>query len=321
MKIRYILVILVFSAACSSTRTPVKPFKAFSAQQYVNEYKDLAIQEMKRTGIPASITLAQGILESNYGNSRLATEGNNHFGIKCHSEWNGNKIYHDDDRRNECFRKYDDVYQSYKDHSRFLTSRKRYAFLFDYDPSDYKKWARGLKKAGYATSSTYASKLINLIERYELHQYDSNRSSGTSASSSSDPSHLGDVDNYRISPGKHKVRMRNRVDYIKVKEGDTFKSLNEELNLLPWELKKYNELDDGDNLEPGQVLYLQPKRNKAEKGYDTHIVKEDETMYSISQLYGIKLDKLYEKNHMEKGEEPETGQKIWLRKKKPKDAE
>ncbi|MFP4619953.1 MAG: glucosaminidase domain-containing protein [Bacteroidales bacterium] len=321
MKIRYILVILVFSAACSSTRTPVKPFKAFSAQQYVNEYKDLAIQEMKRTGIPASITLAQGILESNYGNSRLATEGNNHFGIKCHSEWNGNKIYHDDDRRNECFRKYDDVYQSYKDHSRFLTSRKRYAFLFDYDPSDYKKWARGLKKAGYATSSTYASKLINLIERYELHQYDSNRSSGASASSSSDPSHLGDVDNYRISPGKHKVRMRNRVDYIKVKEGDTFKSLNEELNLLPWELKKYNELDDGDNLEPGQVLYLQPKRNKAEKGYDTHIVKEDETMYSISQLYGIKLDKLYEKNHMEKGEEPETGQKIWLRKKKPKDAE
>ena len=175
MKFRYILVLLIISASCSTTRTPVKPLRTLNAQQYIKEYKDLAIQEMNRTGIPASITLAQGILESDYGNSRLATEGNNHFGIKCHSDWNGKRIYHDDDRKNECFRKYASNYQSYKDHSRFLTSSRRYAFLFDYDRTDYKKWARGLKKAGYATSPTYASKLINLIERYQLHQYDENR--------------------------------------------------------------------------------------------------------------------------------------------------
>lgn len=316
MKSRYILVLLILSASCSTTRTPVEPFRTLNAQQYIKEYKDLAIQEMNRTGIPASITLAQGILESDYGNSRLATDGNNHFGIKCHGDWNGKKIYHDDDRKNECFRRYQDVYQSYKDHSKFLTSSQRYAFLFDYDRTDYKKWAKGLKKAGYATSSTYSSKLINLIERYQLDQYDENRYSSHYASNS-ERSGLGDVDNFQISAEKHTVRLRNRIDYIKVKEGDTFKSLNEEFNMLPWELKKYNELDDDASLEPGQILYLQPKRNKAEKGYDVHVVKEGETMYSISQHYGIKLDKLYEKNRMEKGEEPETGKKLWLRKKKP----
>lgn len=320
MNIRYLLILLMLSASCSTTRTPVKPVRSLTAQQYVKEYKDLAIQEMQRTGIPASITLAQGILESDYGNSRLATIGNNHFGIKCHSDWNGKKMYHDDDRRNECFRKYDNVYESYKDHSRFLTSSQRYAFLFDYDRTDYKKWARGLKKAGYATSPTYASKLINLINRYNLHQYDKT-SYTASSSGSSGRSRLGDVDNYQISAQQHTVRTRNRIDYIKVKKGDTFQSLNEELELLPWELKKYNELDDSATLKPGQVLYLQPKRNKAERGYDIHIVEEGETMYSISQLYGIKLDELYEKNRMEKGEQPKPGQKIWLRKKKPEKTE
>jgi len=316
MKIRYILVLLIISASCSTTRTPVKPLRSLTAQQYINEYKDLAVQEMRRTGIPASITLAQGILESDYGNSRLATEGNNHFGIKCHNDWNGKRIYHDDDRRNECFRKYESPYQSYKDHSRFLTSSQRYAFLFDYDPTDYKKWAKGLKKAGYATSPTYASKLVNLIERYNLHQYDANPYTASSGSSSG-RTRLGDVDNYQISAGKHVVRTRNRIDFIKVKEGDTFKSLNEELDLLPWELKKYNELDDSATLKPGQILYLQPKRKKAARGYDVHVVQEGDTMYSISQYYGIKLDELYDKNLMKEGEQPEPGQKIWLRKDKP----
>lgn len=316
MKIRYILVLLIISASCSTTRTPIQPIRSLTAQQYINEYKDLAVQEMRRTGIPASITLAQGILESNYGNSRLATEGNNHFGIKCHNDWNGKRIYHDDDLRNECFRKYESPYQSYKDHSRFLTSSQRYAFLFDYKSTDYKKWARGLKKAGYATSPTYASKLINLIKRYNLHQYDVNPYTASSGSSSGH-SRLGDVDNYQISAGRHVVRTRNRIDFIKVKKGDTFKSLNEELDLLPWELKKYNELDDSATLKPGQILYLQPKRNKAARGYDVHVVQEGDTMYSISQYYGIKLDELYEKNHMEEGEQPEPGQKIWLRKDKP----
>jgi LysM repeat protein len=311
----YMLLLVIF-ASCSTTRKPASLSPSLDGRQYIKQYKMLAIEEMERTGIPASIKLAQGMLESNYGNSTLAREANNHFGIKCHHNWKGKKIFHDDDRKNECFRRYKDAYQSYKDHSRFLTTAQRYGFLFDYDRTSYKKWARGLKKAGYATSPTYASKLINLIERYQLYQFDHQGISGGSSPSSGNEQ-LGNVDNYKISAGKHTIRTKNRIDYIRVKKGDSFESLTKELEMLPWELKKYNELKDTAKLYPGQILYLQPKRNKAERGFDFHIVKEGDTIYSISQLYGIKLDKLYEMNRMEQGEEPEPGQKIWLRDKKP----
>jgi LysM repeat protein len=330
MNFRYLFLILLISVSCSTTRKPTIKPQSQRGNQYIRKYKDLAIQEMNRTGIPASITLAQGMLESDYGNSTLARKGNNHFGIKCHNGWKGKKIYHDDDRRNECFRKYEDVYQSYIDHSKFLTSSSRYSFLFSYDKTDYKKWARGLKKAGYATSPTYASKLINLIERYRLYQYDnqniraergSSSSSSVSSSSATGSAKLGNVDNYKISAHGHTIRNRNRIDYIVVKRGDTFSSLNEELDLLPWELKKYNELSDDASLKPGQILYLQPKRSKAERGFDIHVAGEGDTMYSISQQYGIKLEDLYEMNRMKKGEKISQGQKIWLRDKKPKNKE
>ncbi|MEE2931726.1 MAG: glucosaminidase domain-containing protein [Bacteroidota bacterium] len=139
---------------------------------YIEKYKDLAIDEMNNYGIPASITLSQGILESGNGESRLALEANNHFGIKCHNEWNGEKIYADDDEKGECFRKYSTVFNSYRDHSIFLSERKRYTSLFDLSPKAYKKWAKGLKKAGYATNPDYAKKLIKLIKKYNLNQYD-----------------------------------------------------------------------------------------------------------------------------------------------------
>ncbi len=317
MKFRYILLLLVVIASCSPRKHTVAPRHTENSKQYIERYKDLAIEEMHRTGIPASITLAQGILESDYGRSRLAREANNHFGIKCHSNWNGGRIYHDDDRRNECFRKYRNVYDSYKDHSHFLTHSSRYDFLFDYKRTDYKKWARGLKKAGYATSRTYASRLIELIERYDLHRFDRRTTVRTARHNSSGGPSLGNVDDYTISAGKHQVRTRNRIDYIVVKQGDTFEKLNRELNLLPWELRKYNELDDGAKLRQGQVLYLQPKRNKAARGYDVHKVKEGETMHSISQMYGVKEEELYEKNRMEPGEQPDPGEKVWLRGDKP----
>jgi LysM repeat protein len=302
----------------SSSKKTAKP--ASSGIEYIEKYKDLAIREMKRTGIPASITLAQGMLESDYGNSRLAKKAKNHFGIKCHNSWSGGRVYHDDDRRNECFRKYNNVYESYRDHSKFLTQSNRYEFLFDYKRSQYKAWAKGLKKAGYATSPTYARKLINLIERYKLYNYDTPEGRELAASSSSTISSaqsLGNVDDYEISHPGHKVRMRNRIDYIIVKRGDTYQSLTEELDLLSWELKKYNDLGDKPNLKPGQILYLQPKRNKAAVGYNYHVVKEGDTMHSISQLYGIKLEELYEKNNMKEGEQVEPGQKLWLRSPKP----
>ncbi|MGM0496548.1 MAG: glucosaminidase domain-containing protein [Bacteroidota bacterium] len=288
--------------------------------EYIKDYKDLAIREMKRTGIPASITLAQGMLESDYGNSTLARNAKNHFGIKCHNLWKGPRVYHDDDRKAECFRKYNDVYESYEDHSKFLTQTSRYEFLFDYKPTQYKAWAKGLKKAGYATSRTYSKKLIELIERYKLYRFDSPEGRDVASSEetfSRSSENLGNVDDFEISHPGHTVRMKNRIDYIIVKKGDTFDSLNEELEMLPWELRKYNDLEEDSELEPGQVLYLQPKRNKAAVGNNYHIVKEGDTMHSISQLYGIKLEKLYKKNNMEEGDEIEPGKKLWLRSQKP----
>lgn len=307
--------LILIVSSCSTKRSVTKQPKSLSGVDYIEEYKDLAVREMRRTGIPASITLAQGMLESGYGNSRLARKANNHFGIKCHDTWEGRTIYHDDDARNECFRLYDNPYESYKDHSEFIVNSQRYQFLFNYKETDYESWAHGLKQAGYATSPVYAQKLIELIERYELYRFDNHTTDHTSAYK--EENNLGDVDSFKISSPGHKVYNKNRIDYIIVKPGDTFRSLNKELNLLSWELKKYNELDDDYKLNPGEILYLQPKRNKAERGYEVHTVKEDDTMHSISQMYGIKLEKLYQKNNMEMGEEPEPGEKIYLRKNKP----
>jgi LysM repeat protein len=308
--------ILFLGTSCSTTRkTTSKKKPSLTGQDYIEQYKDIAIREMRKTGIPASIKLAQGMLESNYGNSTLATEANNHFGIKCHNDWKGRRIYHDDDRKNECFRKYDHPIESFQDHSRFLTEYSRYAFLFDYETTDYKAWAKGLKKAGYATSPTYAGKLIEMIERYKLYNFDAGPRARVNYEQ--ETTELGNVDDYEISTPGHTVQNRNRIDYIIVREGDTYKSLTEELELMPWELQKYNELNSRHNIKPGQILYLQPKRNKAARGYEIHIVKEDDTMHSISQMYGIKLDKLYKKNRMKEGTQPKPGTTIYLRSKKP----
>ena len=143
-----------------------------TTEEYIAQYKDVAIKKMREYKIPASITLAQGILESGSGNSRLARKANNHFGIKCHKEWHGKKFYMDDDEKHECFRKYPKAADSYRDHSKFLTQRGRYTFLFQYDITDYKKWAYGLKKAGYATNPKYPRLLIKIIEKYHLDQCD-----------------------------------------------------------------------------------------------------------------------------------------------------
>jgi LysM repeat protein len=282
--------------------------KKITRQEYIDTYKELAVKEMKRTGIPASITLAQGILESGDGNSRLAVRANNHFGIKCH-DWKGKKIRHDDDHNNECFRKYKSVYDSYRDHSEFLISKQRYASLFTLEPTDYKGWAEGLKKAGYATSRDYNKALIKIIEENQLYALDQgveiSREAGISLASASG---IGITGSSRI------IYERNRIKYIIANKADTYEGISEELDMLPWELMKYNELTKGTRIDSGQTLYIQPKRNKAETGKKTHIVKEGETMHYISQLYGVKLDALYKKNLMEYGTEPEISQTLQLRK-------
>ncbi|HEX6915029.1 MAG TPA: glucosaminidase domain-containing protein, partial [Chitinophagaceae bacterium] len=160
-----IFAVLVFCLVVSGA------FAQDKVEEYIRTYQELAIKEMLRTGVPAAITLAQGILESQSGESDLARKSNNHFGIKCKNDWTGATVYHDDDARGECFRSYDNAEQSYRDHSDFLKSRPHYTFLFSLDPTDFEGWAKGLKKAGYATSPTYADRLIGLIRRYNLQEY------------------------------------------------------------------------------------------------------------------------------------------------------
>jgi len=280
-----------------------------SRQEYINKYKDIAIKEMNRSGIPASITLAQGILESGDGNSRLAVKGKNHFGIKCHG-WKGKKIFEDDDAKNECFRRYKSAEESYHDHTQFLMNGPRYSFLFEYKQRDYKSWARGLKKAGYATAPTYAERLIKLIEENELHQYDVKQ-----RRSRDREDERIDIDDFELELGR-KILERNRINYILATEEDTYASLTEELELLPFELAKYNEMPRDAELNKGQVLYIQPKRKKASVEFKTHVVEEGENMYKISQMYGIRLASLYKMNLMETGSQPEAGQELNLRKKK-----
>ncbi len=329
----FILIIIpvVLSSCGSSRRVVTSSVGEASTSLYIDRYKDLAISEMKRTGIPASITLAQGMIESNYGNSTLAVKANNHFGIKCHNDWTGPTIRHHDDRRNECFRKYSRPEDSFYDHSDFLTSGSRYSFLFDIPVTDYKAWARGLKRAGYATNPDYANMLIRKIEESSLYIYDR----GSYASIRKADQSLKDeeeqintyyeeatvesspVTNNSLPPEAPRILENNRIKYIVVQDGETRETIEDKFQLLRWELSKYNELNEDLTPVPGQILYLQPKRDRAEPGKETHTVNLGDTMYSISQQYGIKLQKLYEMNLMDEGEEPVEGEKIWLRKIKP----
>jgi len=299
-----------------------------TVEQYINTWKDLAISEMKRSGIPASIKLAQGILESANGNSRLAVVANNHFGIKCHG-WEGETIYHDDDHKGECFRHYKNAKESWLDHTDFLMSRSRYAFLFDYKPTDYKNWANGLRKAGYATDPKYPQKLIEQIERYHLHQYDTGvkmdkktatqkttTTAGAKKTATKQASAWDDFASFNIE--RYPVKINNRTDYILAKGGETYSSLSNELDKMPWQLPRYNEAKATDVLHEGQVVYLQPKRRKAERGKETHTVLEGETMYDVSQKYAVKLSRMYTLNRMDEGTQPKAGDVLNLRKKKRK---
>jgi flagellum-specific peptidoglycan hydrolase FlgJ/LysM repeat protein len=293
---------------------------------YISKYSDLAISEMKRTGVPASITLAQGMLESDYGRSRLAYAGNNHFGIKC-ANWDGGTVYHNDDKRNDCFRKYPSVEESFYDHSNFLKNGSRYSFLFQLPPTDYKAWAHGLKKAGYATNPDYANLLIRKIEENNLDIFDK----GYVASKTMKKNNAPDLQaEETVARNKNvqfetagfisippRIQENNRVQYIIVRDGETREKIEKEFKLLRWELAKYNELKDEFDIVPGQILYLQPKRDKAEPGKETYTVKDGDTVYSISQKFGIKMKSIYDLNRLAVGSEIKPGTKIWLRSMKP----
>ena len=298
-----------------------KPTGKMTVEQYIDKYKDLAIKEMKRTGIPASITMAQAILESGTGNSTLARKSNNHFGIKCHKDWKGKKVYHDDDKRHECFRKYKTVYDSYRDHSKFLTEKSRYASLFKLKSTDYKKWAHGLKKAGYATDPRYAHRLIKIIEDYKLYQLD-RKGGGKSKYTEEDEydksvSATSGVDDFVIDPyTKHEVKYNNRVKYVDIEEGDTFESIAEEFDLRLWEIFHYNDIPENTNINDFKHLYIEAKRKKADRSEEYHVVKEGETLQRISHKYGIKLKSILKYNNIDEDDTLTPGTKLNLRHKK-----
>ena len=321
-----------------SKRAATTPVSVTStARDYISLYSDLAVSEMKRTGVPASITLAQGMIESDYGRSTLARSGNNHFGIKCHSDWTGQTMRKHDDSRNECFRKYRRPEDSFYDHSDFLKSGSRYRSLFNLDPTDYKAWANGLKSAGYATNPDYANMLIRKIEENKLYEFDKSYTAASyktpaqvqpkepqappkpaSAPVSKPPATQESTITFGdVMARAPRIMENNRIQYIIVKDGDTRKKLENEFQLLNWELARYNDLREDFTPEPGQMLYIEPKRDKAETGIEYHTTAEGETMYMISQKYGIKLKRLFEMNRMDEGSEPSAGQKIWLQVTKP----
>ena len=267
-------------------------------EEYIKKYRDIAVEEMKKYHIPASITLAQGLLESGAGQSTLARKSNNHFGIKCGSDWRGKSVRYDDDERNECFRAYKHPKQSYEDHSKFLVSRPRYASLFKLKMTDYKGWARGLKKAGYATNPRYAEQLIGIIELYDLDRYDKK----------------GGLKWMKENPNPHQPYIANGLVYIVVRSGDTWKSISKEFDISRKKLRKYNDLYKGYELQVGDILYLEKKNRRADKEYIVHVLRAGESMYSISQKYGIRLKRLYKLNKMSEDEStPEVGTILRLR--------
>jgi flagellum-specific peptidoglycan hydrolase FlgJ len=279
-------------------------------------YKDIAIDEMKRSGVPASITLAQGVLEAQAGNSWLVQNSNNHFGIKCKNNWTGGTVYYDDDARQECFRKYNTAADSYKDHSDFLKNNPRYAFLFQFQQEDYKSWAYGLKQAGYATSKTYPTQLIKIIEDYNLQQY-TRVGEGLAANtpSTTKPANTTTTGTTTAAPEAQKpiptgVFDINGKKVIYVQAGTALIQLANEKNIKLRNLVKYNDLANDDPLKKSNYIFLEKKGKSANN--DFHVVKQGETMYDISQKEGIQLRWLRRRNKMKEGEEPAAGQKLAL---------
>ncbi len=294
--------------------------KRQTTEEYIKKYKDVAVKKMREYKIPASITLAQAILESGSGNSKLARKANNHFGIKCHKDWKGKRYYMDDDVKHECFRKYKKPSESFNDHSLFLTTRGRYSFLFQYDITDYKKWAYGLKKAGYATNPKYPRLLISIIERYHLDRYDQEALSGKKRKQKRDnttavaPPSVSDLQTAGESPsGRYRVYLNNGRKLIIAKQGDSYQSIAREFEMYLWQLYKYNDKPKNEGLNEGEWVYLQKKRRKAERKYRYHIVRQGETLRHISQLYGIKLSRLYKMNNLPVGIQCPVGTRLKVR--------
>jgi Mannosyl-glycoprotein endo-beta-N-acetylglucosaminidase/LysM domain len=330
------------------------------AAAYINAYKNIAMAEMQRTGVPASITLAQGLLESGYGESELCKKSNNHFGIKCKTEWTGEKTYHNDDESGECFRVYTSAEESYKDHSNFLRTRSHYNFLFNLPITDFEAWAFGLKKAGYATEKNYPQRLIKIINDYNLHEFTLMVTGNTFANNITDKSNIdtGEViiqdtvlgeliiplskkktatfaPSFEEEENKdsvvilHEANSDNNVIVTKANNYPTgiftinhtkvifatkntsYLALANNYNIDLAKLFEYNDMDATNIVEESCIIFLERKQNKG--ATDFHVVQSNETLYSIAQQEGIRLQKLLEYNKLQKNSIVKQGDKLFLR--------
>lgn len=287
------LLTLALTLLCALTAPAGQPLRRNAAfERYIERYKGIAQEEMRRYGIPASITLAQGLLESGAGTSDLATRGNNHFGIKCHG-WAGETIHHDDDLAGECFRAYADARESFEDHSRFLR-RDRYRRLFDLAPTDYRAWAHGLKACGYATNPRYAQRLIDIIETYQLYRLDTLRAQ---------PAAIAQKENAAPPParadgGAHIVHPYNGSTYVYARRGDTFASIGREVGQSASQLARWNEREATEPLAEGDIIYLSRKAKRADRSFKgrPHTVRPGQSLYLVAQLYGVRLESLMRMN-------------------------
>ena len=309
---KILIAVLTFCCLVLAARQDKTP-----QELYINQYAPMAVREMLRSGVPASITLAQGMLESGFGRSRLASQGNNHFGIKCHKGWEGKSMRVDDDAPNECFRVYESAEESFRDHSDFLRYRDRYKFLFDLDRTDYKGWAYGLKKAGYATDPGYADKLIRYIEENKLDRFDV----------------LDKVEEEILPPPPHQIEAPvtatseefhfplsrelysvNGVPFVYAMEGETYASIAKYYHLFRREILRFNDLKAEERLLPGTVVYLAAKKKKAAPGLDKYIVSEDDhSFHDICQRFAVKEKSILKLNGYKQAPTLQDGQEIKLR--------
>jgi LysM repeat protein len=291
-----------------SLAVSAKSYTNEACRKYIQKYAALAIEQRNKYRIPASIILAQGIMESGAGLSDLARKSNNHFGIKCHQDWRGGRVFHDDDHKGECFRKYKKVEDSYEDHSRFLEGRPRYESLFKHKLTDYKKWAHGLQSCGYATDRAYASKLIKIIENYDLHQFDKGKNIKQALSHKS-RSHFPE----KIPQYKHVILKNNNLPYVRSLPNDDFEKIAADLGINAKALRKYNEVPSSYSLKTDDFVYLKKKKGKAAKRIYTHTIKAGDSMHAISQTYGIRLKRLYKLNRKTFDYVPQEGDTLKLR--------
>lgn len=303
-------------ASCGTSRTTqvtlpkVQGNNAYN--RYIEQYAGIALQNQRNFGIPASITLAQGLLESGAGQSRLATGANNHFGIKCHRAWRGSRTFHNDDRPNECFRAYDRVEDSFKDHGQFL-QQPRYRSLQQLEPTDYKGWARGLQKAGYATDRGYANKLIKIIEDYQLYLIDEGNTSRRYHYAQKSTPKREVEQKPRPDTGERVGYFSYGLLYILAGEDDSLSAIARDLGMSERKLTEYNDLPAGYPLEKGDIIYLEPKHKRATPPHFEHRIQVGESIHRIAQTYGIQLESLYKLNNLTPEYLPMEGDILRLR--------